>query len=107
MTGERRLLLVAFQFPPFAGGSGVHRASKFVQYLPDNGWQPYVLTANPRAYESRNHNRTAAGQRAIRAFALDAQRHLSFKGRYLRALALPDRWSSWLLGAIPRGVAAV
>ena len=38
-----------------------------------------------------------------RVFALDTQRHLSFRGRYPRALALPDRWVSWCLGAILSG----
>src|SRR5262249_639174 len=33
----------------------------------------------------------------------DTQRHLSFRGRYLRALALPDRWSSWFPGALCSG----
>jgi glycosyltransferase involved in cell wall biosynthesis len=37
-----------------------------------------------------------------RAFALDAQRHLSFRGRYPGALARPDRWVSWVFGAIPQ-----
>jgi glycosyltransferase involved in cell wall biosynthesis len=42
-----------------------------------------------------------------RVFALDARRHLSFRGRYPRALAIPDRWSSWCLCAIPTGFQAI
>jgi hypothetical protein len=32
-----------------------------------------------------------------RAFALDTKRHLGIKGRYPGLLALPDRWTSWLV----------
>lgn len=47
-TGRRkRVLLVAYQFPP-VGGSGVQRATKFVKYLPQHGWDVSVLTVtNP------------------------------------------------------------
>lgn len=49
MTGEhpKRVLMICYAFPP-TGGGGVQRSVKFVKYLPDNGWQPTVLTAaNP------------------------------------------------------------
>ncbi|WP_307721879.1 glycosyltransferase [Pseudoduganella plicata] len=38
-----------------------------------------------------------------RAFALDTSRHLALGGRYPRWLALPDRWVSWVFGAVPAG----
>ncbi len=44
-SGTRRFLLVAFGFPPRAG-SGIHRVVRFAQLLPDNGWQPEVLTVS-------------------------------------------------------------
>jgi glycosyltransferase involved in cell wall biosynthesis len=45
--GKRRLLLVAYQFPP-VGGAGVQRVTKFVKYLPRFDWQVTVLTVkNP------------------------------------------------------------
>jgi glycosyltransferase involved in cell wall biosynthesis len=45
--GKRRLLLVAYQFPP-VGGAGVQRVTKFVKYLSQFGWQVTVLTVkNP------------------------------------------------------------
>lgn len=45
--GKRRLLLIAYQFPP-VGGAGVQRVTKFVKYLPQFGWQVTVLTVkNP------------------------------------------------------------
>lgn len=43
----KRLLFVAYLFPP-VGGAGVQRATKFVKYLPQFGWDVTVLTAeNP------------------------------------------------------------
>lgn len=42
----RRVLVVAYHFPPL-GGAGVQRTLKFVKYLPEFGWQPLVLTARP------------------------------------------------------------
>jgi hypothetical protein len=47
----KRVLMIAFHFPPLAGGSGVQRTLRFVQQLPEMGWQPLVLSANCRAYE--------------------------------------------------------
>ncbi|MCI0408957.1 MAG: group 1 glycosyl transferase, partial [Acidobacteria bacterium] len=44
---SRRVLFVAYQFPP-VGGVGVQRVTKFVKYLPGYGWGTSVLTvANP------------------------------------------------------------
>jgi hypothetical protein len=48
-TGRRRVLFISYLFPP-TGGVGVQRATKFVKYLPEFGWDCSVLTAaNPSA----------------------------------------------------------
>lgn len=39
----KKLLMVAYYFPPI-GGSGTQRSSKFVKYLPRFGWQPTVIS---------------------------------------------------------------
>ena len=39
-----KVLFIAYYFPP-AGGAGVQRAQKFVQYLPSEGFSPIVITA--------------------------------------------------------------
>lgn len=99
--------MIAFHFPPFAGSSGVQRTLRFVQQLPRFGWQPIVLTAHPRAYEKTSLDLLKDIPDSViveRAFALDAARHLSIGGRYPGALARPDRWKSWSLGAIPAGL---
>lgn len=106
----KRVLMVAFHYPPFSASSGIQRTLSFARHLPRFGWEPLILTANPRAYE---HSRADAVEQVNghpivqRAFALDAARHLSVGGRYPAFAALPDRWSSWWLGAVPKGLAMV
>jgi glycosyltransferase involved in cell wall biosynthesis len=98
-------LMVAFHFPPLVGSSGILRTLKFSQYLPEFGWQPIVLTAHPRAYPERANGHAVGGGTIVhRAFALDTRRHLSMRGAYPQSLALPDRWASWWLGAVPAGL---
>ena len=106
----RNVLLVAYHFPPQAGSSGLLRSLKFCRYLPLSGWSPTVLTVNSRAYERLEQTQAEeipAQASVVRAFALDARRHLSVGGRYLRWLALPDRWATWCVGAIPAGLFAI
>jgi len=106
----KRVLMVAFHFPPQRGSSGLQRTLQFVRHLPALGWQPLVLSAAPRAYEASGDELLKAiplDTEVRRAFALDTARHLAWRGRYLGWMALPDRWASWALGAIPTGLALV
>jgi hypothetical protein len=102
----KRVLMVAFHYPPLRGSSGIQRTLKFSKYLPEFGWEPIVLTAHQRAYSSLGNDQIneISKQISYRAFALDTSRHLSFKGRYPGFLSLPDRWVSWWLGAVPLGL---
>lgn len=98
--------MIAFHFPPFAGSSGVQRTLRFCQYLPKYGWLPTILSANPRAYEKRSDDLISEIPKEVkttRAFALDSARHMSINGRHIQLLAMPDRWVSWMFGAIPAG----
>lgn len=45
----KHVLVIAYYFPPM-GLSGVQRITKFVKYLPRNGWSPTVLTVEPGGY---------------------------------------------------------
>lgn len=105
-----KVLLIAFHYPPLNVSSGIQRTLAFSRYLPENDWQPIVLSANPRAYPSVSDQQLRdipQGTLVKRAFALDSARHFSFKGRYLDILALPDRWVSWLLGGVMSGLKLV
>ncbi|MFO1380905.1 MAG: glycosyltransferase [Chitinivorax sp.] len=104
---SKRVLLIAYHYPPLRGSSGIQRALRFSQYLRDFGWEPIVLTAHPRAYQDKSDDLLAdvpPGVIVERAFALDTSKHLALAGRYPRFLATPDRWASWWLGAVPAGL---
>jgi len=104
---HRRVLVIAYHYPPVAGSSGVQRTLKFTSYLRDHGWEPMVLTVHPRAYEQVTDGQLAeipAGLRVERAFALDSARHLSLFGKYPRAITLPDRWQSWWPAGVLTGL---
>ena len=106
----KNLLLIAYHFPPYPGGSGVHRSAKFFEYLPENGWSPYVLTTGTLAYGNVRSGSTDGGAnskvrgRIIRTVALDAQRHLAIGGKHFKCTAIPDRWTNWVLTAVPAGL---
>ena len=106
----KRVLMISYVFPPYFGSSGNLRVLGFARYLPDHGWEPAILTAHPRAY-SRVNDRlledVPEGLYVRRAFGLDVRRHLSLFGKYPAWLALPDRWASWWLGAVPAGLSMI
>jgi hypothetical protein len=103
----KRVLLIAYHFPPLAGSSGIQRTLRLAQQLPQFGWQPTVLTCQPQAYERTSEDLAAElppGLHVERAFALDTARHLAIQGRYWGRLARPDRWMSWRWDAVRRGL---
>jgi hypothetical protein len=106
----KKLLMIAYHFPPIHGSSGVHRTLGFSRYLPEYGWQPLVLTVTPGAYprtESAHLEQIPKGMLVERAFALDSARHLALAGRHFNLLALPDRWISWWLSGVVLGLRLV
>lgn len=46
---KKNVLIITYYWPPL-GGSGVQRWLKFVKYLPQFGWKPYVFTPENPAY---------------------------------------------------------
>jgi glycosyltransferase involved in cell wall biosynthesis len=107
--GERanRVLMIAYHYPPFGSSSGAQRTLSFTRHLGDYGWQPIVLTVNPAVYSKRAPNQLTdipASVPVQRTFALDTARDLSIGGKHFQALALPDRWVSWTLSAVPQGL---
>jgi hypothetical protein len=100
----KRVLMIAFQYPPIAGSSGVHRVRSFVKYLPDHGWEPIVLTVRPSAYPRKTDQPTPNDAIVVRAPCLDAVRHLSIGGKGPPFLRWPDRWSTWWLTGVPAGL---
>lgn len=106
----KRVLLIAFHFPPIKVSSGLERTLALTRHLPANGWEPLVLSASPKAYPAVSDERMGQipeGTVVERAFARDASKSLAIAGRYPRMVTLPDRWASWTLGAIPAGLSLI
>jgi len=102
----KKVLVIAYHFPPMTASSGIQRTLNFVRHLRDRGWESVVLSASPHAYSRKGNEQLGeipAGMRVERAFALDAARHLSLAGRYPGFVADPDRWASWLPFAVRVG----
>ena len=102
--------MVAFHFPPCRGSSGLQRSLSFSRYLLAHGWNAVVLSAHPMAYPETGDDQLEDIPPAVpvfRSFALDTTRHLAICGRYLAWMALPDRWISWVLFAIPAGLSLI
>jgi glycosyltransferase involved in cell wall biosynthesis len=122
----RRVLIVAYFFPPI-GGIGSIRAASFATYLPEFGWEATVLapadTPHPpdpsldvgqvpvvrsRSREiSRLGQRPAAGQGGGRAAAPQQQPSRSAASRWVRDVVkqviFPDPQIGWYPGAISAG----
>ena len=49
----RKVLIITYYWPPSAG-SGVQRWLKFSKYLPENGWKPYVFTAESPSFDVKD-----------------------------------------------------
>jgi glycosyltransferase involved in cell wall biosynthesis len=101
----KKVLMVAYHYPPYGGGSGIHRTLKFSRYLSEYGWQPIILTISPHAYPRTEHTERSVppGVLTSRAFALDTARHLSLRGAYPQWMAIPDRWVTWWPTAVGIG----
>jgi len=107
---SKSVLYVAYHYPPILGSSGVHRTLAFTRHLQEQGWQTTVLSASLRAYdqwEAEQNKFIPQNTEVIRAFARNTAKHLSFKGKYLSWMALPDNWQSWILGGFFSGLKSI
>jgi glycosyltransferase involved in cell wall biosynthesis len=104
---SRKVLIVAYHFPPVRGSSGIQRTLKFSAYLREHGWEPMILTVTPNAYEQVSDDQMGEVPGDIvveRSFALNTAEHLAIRGRYPRWMAQPDRWISWWPSGVWRGM---
>lgn len=107
MYKNKRVLIVAYHFPPVRVSSGIQRTLKFCTYLREYGWEPLVLTITPSAYEVTSPDQLKEIPEDViveRAFGVDTSRHLAIAGKYFRWMAQPDRWISWWPGAVWTGM---
>lgn len=106
----KKVLLIAYHFPPVAVSSGVHRIVSLANALKQRDWDVTILSASERTYERSDAgtlNEVQSGIRIIRALAFDTSRQLSVKGKYFQWMALPDNLQSWVIFAVLRGLAHI
>jgi glycosyltransferase involved in cell wall biosynthesis len=106
----KKVLLIAYHYPPEGSSSGVLRALKFSKYLPGKGWLPHVLTLRKSFYPVTDEGLLLdiPSEGVVhRTFALDNARHLAIKGRHLACLSVPDRFVSWLFFGVARGLQVI
>jgi len=107
----RKVLVVAYYFPPFGGG-GVQRTAKFAKYLPEFGWCPVVLTVDERHVGLRDSSLEEEGAPHIPVYRTSALlfplgfpwRLRNFIGRWL---LLVDQQVGWLPFAVRHGLEIV
>jgi glycosyltransferase involved in cell wall biosynthesis len=106
----KKVLIVAYHYPPEGGSSGVLRALKFSKYLPRNGWIPHILTLRESFYPVKDEGlmQDIPTEAVVhRTLALDNARHLAIKGRHLAFLGVPDRFVSWFFFGVAKGLSVI
>ena len=99
----KRILMIAFHFPPMQGSSGLQRTLKFVRYLPDFGWEPMVMSIQPEAYYRTSQDQMDDIPEGLvwkQAPGFNASKRFSVAGLSPRFLNQPDPWWSWRFGAV-------
>jgi glycosyltransferase involved in cell wall biosynthesis len=101
MTDRRRVLVLAYFFPPL-GGAGVQRTLKFVEYLAPLGWDSTVVSTRSRVYGARDPSlldEVPPGTRVIRTAAFPLARYLGILLYRLRLKRL-RAWVIWPDGGV-------
>ncbi len=118
----KKVLIVSYYSPPLGTG-GVNRAFKFAKYLPQFGWEPYVLTVKKVAYFQYDYEKEREFSRIkhLRTESLDVARlsYLLFRrngrktadlgttpaiARLARLFTLIDPKSPWIPFAYSAGL---
>jgi hypothetical protein len=97
---SRTLLVVANPYPPMAS-AGTTRVVRFMRHLPENGWQPTVLTAKAAGPAAE-----PPGVRVIRAPVPWPRQLLGGGKRSTRVnswVSVPDPYFTWVGPAVFRG----
>lgn len=102
---KKRILMVAFEFPP-SNGASVQRILSFYRHFIESGWDVDVLTVDPSAYANTSEGSelelpVSENGHWIRPRAYDVQRDLAWRGKYIGSMMTPDRWGlTWIPNAL-------
>lgn len=98
-AARQNVLIVTYHFPPDALVGGM-RWQKFAKYLPQFGWTPHVLTAQPQYYDAQDPARLSEVAHAaivrtrvlpnVRTLLMRARRWFSTWPRLVRRERLPS-----------------
>lgn len=97
---SRKLLVIANPYPPMAS-AGTTRVVRFLRHLPDEGWEPSVLTA-----QAEGPAAVPPGVRVARAAVPWPRRLLSGGRRSTRVnrwVSVPDPYFAWVGPAVLKG----
>jgi len=101
----KKVLILSCEFPP-QGGPGVQRMAWFTRYLPQYGWEPVVLAAEPDPKKPRDEELLDTAGAGLHIHRFQAARLPAFLDvrvvrALLRAFILPDRNRIWAQRALP------
>ena len=122
---KKKILIIAYYFPPF-GGVPVQRTLKFIRYLPEYGWNPFVLTVlngydhfHPKDHSllrkipdgvevirTREINIIARVVKFIRSKVPEefTNKIVWLRKQLYNSLLFPDEKNCWIPGAICKGL---
>jgi glycosyltransferase involved in cell wall biosynthesis len=103
----KRVLVIAFHYPPDHSSSGVLRTLKFSLYLPHFGWEPSILTVTEKCYQHTDSallKQIPAGVEVRRTRAINTRKTFSIAGKYLRITTIPDPYIGWFPFAVTAGL---
>lgn len=103
----KRVLMIAYHYPPCAVSSGQQRTLSFSRHLIDSGWAPTVMTVTPNTYARSADDQLSEipeKVQVVRTMAFDAVKQFSFRGRYPDWLAVPDPWINWCVSGVFNGL---
>ncbi len=73
-----KVLIITYYWPP-SGGAGVQRWLKFSKYLPEYGWEPFILTVDPAfaTYPVTDHSLISELSNPLKVFRTPATDYFS------------------------------
>jgi len=105
----KRLLMVAYMFPPI-GGIGAQRPAKFARYLPEFGWEADVLAGEPEPGGNTDETLLEGlpGDTVIRRVRAPRAGLYELPARALKLnvkwTAVPDKLKGWKRPAVKEGL---